>query len=217
MELLSNAEIGMENFYLVNVKCPQLHGPADGSSALTPPGTAPPSQDEVALGKQYLYALTRRHGATLKKVLLSDQWVLTQDDLADLVRHCPNLEQLGLALASAQHNILRMLIPFLPKLKAVRLLGNESLNEHMRTFSSEQRMEGMSRDMWKSGVNQLQWVGMGDQIYRIGKIYSVPGENGIQDWRREVLPATLEDVKDVEIWRMDSLDLDADPIMPFDP
>lgn len=218
VQFLSRAEAGMENFYVVNNKCPQVQGSFEGaSSAPTPPGSAPPTPEETSLGKQYLYALTRYHGPSLKRLLLSDQWVLSQDDLGDLVRHCPNLEQLGLAISSAQHNILRMLLPFLPKLRAVRLLTNDSLNEHLRAIPNERRIEGMSRDMWKTGVKQLRWIGVGDYIYRTGKTYSVSLKGGGEEWRREIIPAQWEDVKDVEIWRMDSLDLDADPVMPFEP
>lgn len=217
VQLLSNSKTGMENFYIVNTKCPVVHGDGNGTSALTPPGSAPPSQEEVALGKQYIYALTRHHGASLKRLLLSDQWNLTSDEIGDLVRFCPNLEQLGIAIQSTQRNVLRLLIPFLPKVTAVRLLLNDSLHEHLKHVSREERMAGMGRDLWKAGVQQLKWVGLGDQIYRIGKTYSVPLEDGSQEWRREVAEATSDDVKDIEIWRMDSLDLDADPIAPFDP
>lgn len=202
--------------YFVNVKCPQFHGKPDGS-APTPPGTSPPSEEEIALGKQYLYMLTRRHGQTLKRLLLSDQWQLSQDDLGDLIRYCPNLEQLALAIGSAQHNILRMLIPFLPKLTAVRLLGCESLCEHLREISNERRMEGMSRDMWKTGIKNLKWIGVGDYTYKTGKTYSVPLENGGVEWRREIVQVKQEDVQHIEIWRMDSLDLDVDPVAPFEP
>lgn len=215
--LLCNAEVGMENFYMVNAKSPQFYGEINGSSAPTPLGTSPPTPEELALGKQYLYMLTRHHGSSLRRVILSDTWILGQDELGDLVRFCPNLEQLAISVSSIQHNILRMLIPFLPKLRAVRMLANDSLNEHLRNVSNERRIEGMSRDMWKCGVKQLEWVGVGDLIYKIGKTYSVTSESGAQEWRREIISATLEDVKDIEVWKMDSLDLNADPVMPFDP
>ena len=214
--LLSNAEKGLENLYFVSKHCSQFSSTPEGSVP-TPPGSSPPSQEETALGKQYIYMLTRHHGPSLKRLLLPDQWSLDQNDLSDLIRHCPNLEQLGLAISVKQHNILRILIPFLPKLTAVRLLANDSLNEHLRTVSNEVRMAGMSSDMWKTGVRQLKWIGVGDRIYKTGKTYSVPKEDGAQEWKREVLEATWDDVKDIEIWKMDCLDLDADPVLPFEP
>lgn len=217
VQLLSSMQTKLTSFYMVNAKCPQMHGAMNGSSALTPPGNGPPSQEMVALGKQYLHALTRHHGDSLKKLLLSDEWLLTQDELADLVRHCPNLEQLGLAAGPTQVSVLRVLIPFLPKLQALRLLSNESMNEHLKEIPAEKRLEAMSRDLWKAGVKQLRWVGVGEHIYRTGGTYAAPLEDGTTEWRREMTPASLEDVQDVEVWCMDSLDLDADPIMPFNP
>jgi len=139
------------------------------------------------------------------------------NELGDLVRFCPNLEQLGLATNAANHNTLRLLIPFLPKLKAIRLLANESLNEHLRVAPDEKRMAGMSVDLWRTGVNALKWVGVGDFIYRAGESYTVTKDDGSTQGRRKVTKASLNDVKDIELWRMDSLDIDVDPVAPFDP
>jgi hypothetical protein len=142
---------GLERLYFVNVTADSsdsLNSPRPGaggtSSALTPPvsehqstgmpnGTtanspitaASPVSQLVATASMrdiYLSHITTNHGATLRHLLLPSKWPLSTGMVARLVHSCPNLEQLALATEFSSMDSLGLLIPFLRKLKAIRLL-----------------------------------------------------------------------------------------------
>ncbi|CDM30994.1 hypothetical protein DTO013E5_363 [Penicillium roqueforti] len=142
---------GLERLYFVNVtsessdilNCPRPGGGVV-SSALTPPvsehhssgapgGTtanspitsASPASQLNAIASMrdiYLSNITTNHGATLRHLLLPSKWPLSTGMVARLVHSCPNLEQLALATEFSSMDSLGLLIPFLRKLKAIRLL-----------------------------------------------------------------------------------------------
>lgn len=142
-EFLGNFQ-GLERLYFVNVTSESIDHlnsprPASGpASALTPPasefpnGTAgnspaagsPASQLNLALGVRdsYLSIISTNHGASLRHLLLSSKWPLSTTMIARLVHSCPNLEQLALATEFSSMESLGMLVPFLRKLVALRLL-----------------------------------------------------------------------------------------------
>lgn len=143
-EFLGNFKC-LERLYFVNVTSESSDSlnsprPATGPapSALTPPaseypnGTAgnspaaasPASQLNLALSVRdsYLANITVNHGATLRHLLLSSKWPLSTAMIARLVHSCPNLEQLALATEFSSLESLGMLVPFLRKLVALRLL-----------------------------------------------------------------------------------------------
>ncbi|KAJ5635991.1 uncharacterized protein N7484_009304 [Penicillium longicatenatum] len=147
-EFLGNFK-GLERMYFVNVTSENpdcLNSPrltdASAASALTPPvsenphganGTtaaspatqaSPASQLNLAFGGRdsYLSTVTMNHGATLRHLLLCSKWPLSTAMVARLVHSCPNLEQLGLATDFSSMESLGMLVPFLRKLVALRLL-----------------------------------------------------------------------------------------------
>ncbi|KAK6393594.1 hypothetical protein LTR65_002466 [Meristemomyces frigidus] len=218
VEILRRAT-GQERLYLINAK-PSKTEDLEASPASTPitPGDTPPANEEMAqLGKEYLYVLTRHHGQSLKHLLLRDQWAFGAEDVGDLVRYCPNLEQLGLSLSSSNHAVMRLLMPFLPKLRAMRILYNEWLAENMRVVSHEDRMAGMSAELWRPGAECLEWIGIADAVYKVGKNYRAVQADGTSEWRREVTLASRADVQHIEIWGLDVLDIGADPILPFSP
>jgi hypothetical protein len=139
---------GLERLYFVNVfdNSPDyLNSPRPGMgpafSAMTPPvsdspaanGTSanspataasPASQLNIALSVRdsYLANITINHGATLRHLLLCSKWPLSTSMIARLVHSCPNLEQLALATDFSSMDSLGMLVPFLRKLVALRLL-----------------------------------------------------------------------------------------------
>ncbi|TKA79632.1 hypothetical protein B0A55_03440 [Friedmanniomyces simplex] len=218
VEIIRRNEIGMTSMYFISAKAPRPEGAISSPTSPITPGESPPADEEMSrLGKEYLYVLTRQHGQSLRRLLLREEWALTSDDVGDLVRFCPNLEQLGLALNTSNHSVLRLLAPFLPKLKAVRLLNNEALAGHMRTVSHEERMAALSADVWKAGIENLQWMGFGDAVYKVGKVYQQVKEDGTWEWRREVSRSSQADVQHIEIWGLDNLDISADPIVSFSP
>lgn len=217
VRMLSQAT-GLERLYFVNAKPMKTgHTPDDPGAPATPGGT-PPDEDSMALGKQYMYTLTRNHGSSLKHLLLSDQWSLSQEDIGDLIRHCPNLEQLALAVNSASTlSIVRLLLPFLPKLYALRFLGNDPLEQQCRSITPGKHLEVIGAYLDNLGAQQLKWMGIGDAVFKVGGRYEVMQEDGSMEGIREVWEMTAEDAKHVEIWGLDVLDLAADPVARFNP
>ncbi|CAG8296087.1 unnamed protein product [Penicillium nalgiovense] len=146
---------GLERLYFVNVTSESsdlLNSPRPGggavSSALTPPvsehhlsgapsgtttnspiASASPASQLNAMASMrdiYLSHITTGHGATLRHLLLPSRWTLSTGMVARLVHSCPNLEQLALATEFSSMDSLGLLIPFLRKLKALRLLIPQS-------------------------------------------------------------------------------------------
>jgi hypothetical protein len=141
---------GLERLYFVNVtseSSDNLNSPRYGvasSSALTPPtyeaqangapnGTtsnspitsASPASQLTATSSirdVYLSHISVNHGATLRHLLLPSRWPLSTGMIGRLVHSCPNLEQLALATDFTSMDSLGLLIPFLRKLKALRIL-----------------------------------------------------------------------------------------------
>ncbi|PGH32791.1 hypothetical protein GX50_04392 [[Emmonsia] crescens] len=74
------------------------------------------------LRDQFLQALTSGLGSKLRHLLLPSRWTLTPHLIARLVRACPDLEQFALATEMSSMDTLSLLLPFLRKLVALRLL-----------------------------------------------------------------------------------------------
>ncbi|KAK1820621.1 hypothetical protein LTR12_004924 [Friedmanniomyces endolithicus] len=218
VELLRRSDAGVTNMYFVGAKTPKLEGAVfDPTSPITP-GDSPPADEEMSrLGQEYLHVLTRQHGQILRRLLLREEWTLTPDEVGDLARYMPNLEQLGLALGAESSAVLRLLAPYWPKLIAIRLLHSEVLAEHMRTVSHEERMAALGANLGQAGVEKLQWIGFGDAVYKVGKGYQHIVEDGTWEWRREVTWASKADVQHIEVWGLDNLDISADAIASFSP
>jgi len=219
---------GCEELYFVNAREPPPTTPSSdmgktpgasraSASPLTPFQTPPANEYEGAsLGKEYMHIITTNHGATLRNLLLSDQWAIEADQMAHLVRSCPNLEQLGIALGGTSPEIFRMLVPFLPKLYAIRLLANDWLLNDPRASTinclepeaSETIRHEMGREAYKTDCKKLTWVGVGDRVMKMGKEIEVGNEEtGELEWIREITVKTKEDVRHVRIWSMDSLEI----------
>lgn len=217
---------GLEEFYLVNAQPDPLV--LDASSRSTTEGAVSPTTIKTpassfsspgkctdhtnsALCKEYLNAVTSRHGSTMKKLLLSTQWPLNGQQISSIVSSCPNLEQLGLALSTEEGGALRILAPFLTKLRAIRILDNPWLQAALKDDQELIDALRMGPDEvlhWQmSPTTQVQWVGLGDAIFKIGKVVQKPDEDGTMVWMREATRASLDDVKDVDIWGLDVLEI----------
>ncbi|KAJ5218677.1 uncharacterized protein N7498_000776 [Penicillium cinerascens] len=146
-EFLGNFK-GLQRLYFVNVTADSSDylnslrpTPGSNSSALTSPASdypngitvnspspataaSPASLLNIALNVRdsYLANIATNHGATLRHLLLSSKWPLSTAMIARLVHSCPNLEQLALATEFSSMESLGMLVPFLRKLVALRLL-----------------------------------------------------------------------------------------------
>ena len=75
-----------------------------------------------SLKPTFLDVIIKNHGSTLRHLLLLPQWRLTADDISRIIRSCPNLEQLAIGTEFENFKHLRLLVPFLSKLKVLRFL-----------------------------------------------------------------------------------------------
>ena len=210
----------MERLYLINNQSHATESMDMSPTSQNPitPGRSPPPDKEMArLGQEYLHVLTRNHGQTLKHLLLRREWALNAEDIGEIVRYCPNLEQLGFALNISNINTLRILLPFLQKLKALRILDNAWCAGSLRTMSVEERIADLSAQLSQTGTEQMQYIGMADHVYKVGGNYQVVMDDGTAGWRREVTVVPKDEVQHVEIWGLDRIDIDADPIASFAP
>lgn len=216
---------GLEHVYVVSDRAGK---PAMSSSVTSPssdyitPDDSPSATntdplsrlaDVPMLGQQYVRAFTANHGSTLKHLLLSPQWPLSEIEITNLIRSCPNLTQLGFALGFPNHSLLRLVIPFLPNIQAIRILDNHSFRSQdndMASLTEEERLASIGRDMYLSRSDKLRWIGAGDAVYRAGGSYEHVSPNGMREMRRRIERVDPSEVKDVEIWRLDSLDIMAD-------
>lgn len=214
---------GLERLYLIGPQNHQSRGNSkDRSNSATPFPCSPESTNSssegtdmnhiVSLKDDYIEAITKYHGKTLKHLLLLPQWRLTDDDIAIIVRQCPNLEQLGIGGDFSNFKNLRLLVPFLSNLTTMRLLGNPddpTFVNKMREMDEwgihEEKIgeETVNRD-W----SKLRWMELGadDLIFEIGK--RIPMETGGRTgWKRKVDRRPYDVVKDISIWKMDTLDI----------
>jgi hypothetical protein len=166
--------------------------------------------DISTFGPFYMNAFTQYHGASLQHLLLSAHWKLNDTDISTLIRCCPNLTQLGLALASSQSSTLRLLLPFLERLYAFRLLDHDD----PIVPSDQELIEDIGRNLYRAGAQNLKWIGDYERVFRVGGVYQRVVEGGgggaVVESLRRVERMGLEAVAHVEIWRLDCLDLMAD-------
>lgn len=218
----------LERLYLIGPHTLARNGNKDSSNGATPLPCSPPSSINspgsmdsnsiAALKDDYLEAITKNHGRTLKHLLLLPQWRLTDDDIALIVRECPNLEQLGIGVEFVNFKHLRLLVPFLSNLVAIRLLGSP---DDMTFINKMREIDGKGLHEKKIGeesvsreASRLRYMELGadDMIFELGKRESVAasdaeGPSGRQIYRRAVKKAQWESVKDVAIWKMESMEL----------
>ena len=221
-EFIRNTK-GLERIYLVGPQRPSrgYNGAGDGlESESTPFPNSPASSINSPSGEckthnlkdEYLEAITQNHGKTLRHLLLMPQWRLSPDDIALIVRQCPNLEQLGIGVEYANFMNLRLLVPFLSKLTAIRLLDNpddrafaEKMKELANEGSHEQKLGSESNHQdWK-----VKWMEIGHLLFEVGQIELQFGpEDGAKGaWRRPVWRRPPEAAKHVEIFGMDTLEV----------
>lgn len=165
----------------------------------------------AALGPLFLEAFSTNHGSTLQHFLLPPDWPLTALDLTRLIQSCPNLTQLGLALAEGQFETLRMLLPFLPKIYAVRILDPDGTRA-MSTLSDAEVAALIGRDTYLHNAMHIKWVGDLGRVWKIGGDFEALCEDGSgrMEMRKRVWSVPKEEVAHVEIWKLDTLDVMAD-------
>lgn len=185
-----------------NGETPLPNSPASSQSSSSPRNTDGPNV--MALKDDYIKAITKNHGPTLKHLLLLPQWRLTDDDMALIVRQCPNLEQLGIRADYSSFQHLRLLAPFLSNLTAIRILSSPddpNFMERMREMDERGVHEiKISEETAKFSWSKLQYMELGgdDLIFKIGN-----QDGGKAGWKKIVKKKAREEVKDVAIWALD--------------
>ncbi|KAI9698758.1 MAG: hypothetical protein M1836_003868 [Candelina mexicana] len=208
-ELISRGK-GLRRLYLIDPKrsAASTHSlittatitPPDSYHVYTPP-SAPENLDECKAGLTDLYldALTTAHGESLRHLLLPAQWPLDETQIAKLVRGCPNLSQLGLAVEVSKMSVVRLLVPFLVHLVALRLMrscfmDSKDDEEHLVVMRSEMALSDKPA--------KLRWMELGSRVWEIGGIYWEGDEK-----RRMVRRISWEVVPEPNIWSMDTLEI----------
>ena len=174
--------------------------------------SSPSASETQGLKDDYLQTIVKNHGSTLRHLLFLPQWRLTADNIALLIRCCPNLEQLGLGVEFVDFRNLRLLIPFLPKLKVLRLLDNpddRSFGDKIREVDDGSHEREIGRQTTDSEWSVMKYIDIAGLLFEVGKVkpQGPVGEHGKQKYGRVVLRRPTEALEHVEIWRMDSLDI----------
>ena len=174
---------GMEECYLVGVNLTDDEGPGLQTPAKSPSWL--PGADMTNLGNEYLDALCRNHGKSLEKLLLSNRFLMNNKQVAELTRHCPNLIQLGLALAEDVH----WTTLDIPKVTTLRILETDFMpapEEHVI----------MARQLHEGTQGRLRVLGIGQYFYEIRKS---------EDDTTDVFEINYDDIKHLEVFGMDCL------------
>lgn len=136
---------GLEKLYFVNPprdandvvspRAPSSSSPPPFSDYAYPHSNSPtvsspnPASLQLNIRDSYLNAIVTNHASTLRHLLLPSRWPLSSSTLARIVHASPNLEQFAFATEVNSMETLGLILPFLRKLVALRLLiptGNVS-------------------------------------------------------------------------------------------
>jgi hypothetical protein len=253
--------VGLEKLYLVNVRhkpdstvserdtvlditeSPSFTAPSTTlSDNATPTSivtrTSSRSLASLALRDLYVDNICNVCGPTLKHLILPARWPLSNEITARLIRACPNLTQLAVALEcidSPRMQTLRLIMPFLSHLWAIRLLAptdqdvyDEGMQDRRKSFngfvgwcdSKHEEKIGLALGQpqiagGKPEFSNLRYIGFGPKVFEAGEVEEVttltPDADGDTEVRttytRRVKRIALEDVRHVEIWKMDSQDI----------
>ncbi|KAF2140512.1 uncharacterized protein K452DRAFT_299264 [Aplosporella prunicola CBS 121167] len=230
---------GLERLYLVNARsrsdrttppCNSVSINTNAFDTRTPPNSGstpstPMTREHASIAGDYLAAITRQVGPSLRHLLLSDQWVLEPAVLMTLARACPNLEQLGIAVAVHDLEALHQALRVLPRLFALRILLTRlkaEAIELMQSVADELHQQVLGYELRHAPWDHVRWLGVGDMSFELGGTHVVPldaaaaaGSNGPQGRgqgdelavRRIVTRVEPEAVRDIEIWKMDSFEV----------
>ena len=221
-----NEVSGVEKLYLINSQgLPFIASDGFDTShplvEMTPPNTysygSTPSDSthssncsQLSVSRDSIQAITKNHGASLKHLLLPDKWILGQQDLVSIIRSCPNLEEFGVAALDIESlDILRLLLAFLPKLYALRILlsrGSESTRVFFDNMSDDDLVTAMGAALGDPAYGQLKFLGIDGRIFETFGTWEFPGpdEDSEPVVRRVVKRVPSSRVKDIAIWYQDS-------------
>lgn len=219
---------GLERLYLV---CPLSNPPVPSpptTSHQTPLPYSPASSNDssyssggpnspsttLSLKDAYISTILAHHGPTLKHLLLLPQWRLAADDIVKIFNGCPNLEQLGIGVDFENWSNLRLLAPFMARLKALRLLDNPLDNGVFR--AQVHAMDVDNRHETKLGGQQLnrektslRWIELADLLFQLEIPYPCEAEDGSGTivYKRSVQKRPRHLVEDWEIWKYSTMEV----------
>lgn len=231
---------GLERAFFINNKA-RSRGPSKPNSAAatpdTPSNTTPGGFGMTSgsgtpiitenqcrsLAGDYLAVIQRNH-RTMRNLLLSDRWKLSDDAFFKLCQSCPNLEQLGFSCLVPPLESLRQMITMVPKLWAIRFLirpGAEFVDK-IESMDPDMHVFAVATEFWRPEYKNLKYLGMGENlIFKLGKVYYPPkareniheGEENSTNAKRggpirKVELLTIEDVRHIDIWGMDTTEFD---------
>lgn len=237
--------VGIERLYLVNARHNPTPNGTNGhindtrsspsscsnASSTSSSGLTPVAQQNTSLRDMYLDAICTNHGATLRHLIFPSRWPLSPLQAARLFRSCPRLTQLSMGMDAKTFPQLRILVPFLKHLWAVRIVtplepgpGPSSCGKPDLQGLEDAMHEGiMGTELAAAGeFLELKYVGRGEKVWEVGGFYEemsvveIPGSGGEGQEpeygeemvrKRRLKRITLNDVKDVEIWKMDTQDV----------
>jgi hypothetical protein len=146
----------------------------------------------LQLRDSYFHTILTNHGATLRHLVLPSRWPLSTKALARLVQACPNLEQLSMAPEVSTLEVCGLLLPFLSKLKAMRLLVCPTPTGQTPTQSSSMPISNMNMNDLaeldddihaekfsvvladRHRASQLKVIGIGWKAWELGDFYYIP-------------------------------------------
>lgn len=215
-----NSSPGLERLYLVGPpRTNRINGisfknPAPfPNSPASSTNSSPTDAATISLKDEYLDAMIKHHGSTLRHLLLMPCWRLTSDEIAVIVRHCPNLEQLGIGVEFCNFFNLRLLVPFLPKLTAIRILDNPddpTFSDKMKELDENGGHEEKLGTSTQNSDWSIKWMGLGDLLFEIGEMeeHLVDSDEGpVKVNRRRVWKRPFSAAQHVEIFGLDSLEV----------
>lgn len=176
-----------------------------------------------SIAGECLAAIQTNH-RTIRHLLLSDRWVLSDDALFRLCQSCPNLEQLGFSCSVPPLESLRQVFALVPKLWAVRFLVNPHMDLGGRSELMDIDMNSftLATEFWRPEYMNVKYVGYGqDLIFKLGGIH-FPSKGKTPDTavnsnslcarmsgpKREFEIVSRQSVEHIEIWGLDTVEFD---------
>jgi hypothetical protein len=203
---------------------PSIATPGTTNGATSAYNTPTPSENQCrGLAGEYLAAIQSHH-KTMRHLLLTDHWVISDDALYKLCHACPDLEQLGFRCSVPPLESLRQIVTLVPKLWAIRMLvrpGTE-FGDMVASMDADMHAFVMATEFWRPEYRNVKYIGLGDKlVYRLGGVVFPPKnappipegqENSMNAKRagpmRRIEVVSRESVKWIEIWGLDTTEFD---------
>ncbi|KAM5444255.1 hypothetical protein MferCBS31731_000772 [Microsporum ferrugineum] len=117
------------------------------------------SASRASLREMHVSTIISVHGATLKRLLLPARMNIPVPLVVKLVHACPNLEQLAMAVDTNSLEVIGLVLPFLRKLQALRILIPTSQDSDLRTSTPTDNTHAGGRGQTESNGNVNNTLG----------------------------------------------------------